>query len=312
MSQTSDKSMLPWTPRQLILAGVLLLAGVGAMWSCWADWYYISTQIEEHSHVFLAAPFGAAIMYVNRRQFAGVRGGPSWVGPLIIGIGWLMAWEGYNFAHESLWHLGAVLVALGAAVTVLGPGVLIRFWPAFLILAFMVPMPSRVRLQIAHPLQTAMAGIVQNTLEFFGEPVGRQGNSLTINGQHVLIVEACNGLRMVFTLILVSWLFAFVTPLKGWVRWLIILISPLTALVCNIVRLIPTLLLYGHASKETAKTFHDYSGWAMVVVAFFLLMFVISFIEALGIEVREDEPGDGDGAKPESAGPATTTVAAAV
>ncbi len=271
----------------------MLLAGVGAMWSCWADWYNISTQIEEHSHVFLAVPFLGAILYVNRRELADVRPGPSWAGPAIIGVGWLMAWEGYNFAHESLWHFGAVLIALGAVVTVLGAHVVWRFWPAFLLLVFLVPMPSRLRLQVAHPLQTAMAGIVQRVLEFFGEPVGRQGNSLTINGQHVLIVEACNGLRMVFTLILVSWLFAFVTPLKNWVRWLIILLSPVTALVCNIVRLIPTLVLYGHASNETAKAFHDYSGWAMIVVAFFLLMFVISFIEALGIEVRAGE-GEAD------------------
>src|SRR3954447_19957251 len=144
MSQTSDKSLLPWTPRQLVLAGVMLLVGVLAMASCWADWFNISYQIEEHSHVFLVIPFGAAIIYVNRREFAGVRGGVSWTGPFIIAVGWLMAWDGYNYAHQSLWHMGAVLVALGSAVTVLGPGVLFRFWPAFLLLGFMVPIPNRL------------------------------------------------------------------------------------------------------------------------------------------------------------------------
>jgi exosortase len=180
------------------------------------------------------------------------------------------------------------LVALGAAVTVLGHGVLVRFWPVFLMLGFMIPLSNGTRLQIAGPLQRLMATMVAGIVGFFGEPVVRQGNLLTINGQLVAIDEACNGLRMVFTLILVCWLFAFVTPLKGWVRWLVILLSPLTALLCNVVRLIPTLLLYGHADKAIADRFHDAAGWAMLPVAFFLLMFLINFIEAWGIEVRDD------------------------
>jgi exosortase len=281
--------LLPWTWGQLALAGVMVVLAVLAMRSCWADWLNLSWHIEEHSHVFLVVPFGAWIIYANREQLREVKGGVSWVGPLIVLAGWGLAWEGYNDAHESFWHMGAVLVALGAGVTILGPDVVRRFWPAFLLLAFMVPMPSRLRLQIAQPLQTAMAATASSILSFFGEPVGRHGNSVTVNGQDVLIVEACNGLRMVFTLILVSWLFAFVTPLKNWVRWLIILLSPVTALVCNVIRLIPTLLMFGHASKESADRFHEGAGWAMVLLAFVLLMGVISLLEALGVEVRAED-----------------------
>ena len=294
MSETSDK-LLPWTPRQLWLAALLLVTGVAAMWSCWCDWLNISYHIEEHSHVFLVVPFGAAIIYVNRRQFRQVRGGSSWMGPLIVAAGWVMGWYGFNYAHQSMWHMGAVFVAVGAAVSVLGHGVLFKFWPAFLLLGFMVPVPNGIRLGMATPLQTGTATIVEQIFRAFGEPVGRQGNSLTINGKPVLIAEACNGMRMVFTLILVCWLFAFVTPMKNWVRWMIILLSPITALVCNVIRLIPTVLMYGYSSEKSAEAFHDYSGWAMVPIAFFVLMFVVSFVQALGFEVRDDQDGDDRG-----------------
>jgi exosortase len=295
MSDRVEQTTLPWTPRQLIGAAALLCLGVLAMWSAWSDWYGLSTQIEEHSHVFLVVPFGAVIMYVNRERFAQIRQTkPSWVGPLIVAGGFALAYEGFNHAHESFWHMGAVLVALGAAVTVLGHGVLIKFWPAFLMLGFMVPMPNTLRLKLAFPLQTAMATLVEHLLGWFGEPVGRQGNSLTINGKHVLIVEACNGLRMVFTLILVSWLFAFVAPLKTWVRVLILVLSPLTAMFCNAIRLVPTLLMYGHASDKAADVFHDVAGWGMTLVALLLLFGVMNLLEWLGIDVRADD-GDGDG-----------------
>jgi exosortase len=287
MSQTSDK-LSPWTPRQLMLAGFMVVAAVAAMASSWGDWYDICSSDQEYSQVFLVIPFGAIILYLSRERFKGVRGQTSWVGPLIVAGGWGLAWYGYHYAHQSFWHTGALLVALGAAVTVLGHGVVVRFWPVFLMLGFMIPLSNGTRLQIAGPLQRLMATMVAGIVGFFGEPVVRQGNLLTINGQLVAIDEACNGLRMVFTLILVCWLFAFVTPLKGWVRWLVILLSPLTALLCNVLRLIPTLLLYGHADRAIANRFHDAAGWAMLPVAFFLLMFLIHFIEAWGIEVRDD------------------------
>jgi exosortase len=309
MSERSDK-LLPWTPRQLALAALLLVAAILAMWSCWCDWLNISYHIEEHSHVFLVVPFGAAIFYVNRKKFKGMGAGTSWMGPLIVGAGWLMGWYGFNRAHQSMWHFGAVMVAVGAAITVLGHGVLVRFWPVFLMLGFMVPVPNSIRLGMATPLQTAMAATVEHLFRAFGEPVGRQGNSLTINGNPVLIAEACNGLRMVFPLILVSWLFAFVTPMKNWVRLLIILLSPITALVCNVIRLIPTVLMYGYSTKEAADQFHNYSGWAMFPIAFLLLMFVVSFVKALGFEVRDDEDDDGQNVEKNKNGVKTEVAAA--
>jgi exosortase len=304
MREERAKFSVPWNATQLWLALALVCAAVLAMGSTWSDWWFISTQIEEHSHVFLAIPFGAAIMYVNRKEFGAIRQiGPSWVGPIIALVGLALTWDGYNHARQSFWHIGAVLVALGCAVSILGHGVLLKFWPAFFILGFMVPMPNTLRLKLAHPLQAGNAYIVERFFHMFGGEVGRQGNSITVNGQHVLIVEACNGLRGVFTLILVCWLFAFVTPIKNWVRWLIILLSPVTAMVCNVIRLVPTVLLHGHASKETAEKFHDYAGWGMVIVAFLFLMGVIHVIEWFGVEVREGKDGDdrgGDGGASES------------
>jgi exosortase len=310
MSATSDKSF-PWKPRQLALAGLLVLAAVAAMISSWQDWYTISSSDEEFSQVFLVIPFAAVILYIERERLKTVRAGSSWVGPLIVALGWALAWYGYHYAHQSLWHAGAIGVALGAAITVLGHGILLRFWPVFLMLVFMVPLSNQTRLQIAGPLQRAMAKAVAAIVGFFDNGVGRQGNLLTINGQQVAIAEACNGMRMVFTLILVCWLFAFVTPLRTWVRWLVILLSPLITLIANVLRLIPTLLLYGYASKETAKKFHDMAGWAMLPVAFLLLMFVIHFIEALGIEVRSNEDGSDDGPAGSETPAAGTPVAAA-
>ena len=284
-------SRLPWSGRQLACALGLVALAVAAMWSAWGDWAWISYMDTEHSHVFLVVPFAVAIVYVNRDKFAQMKrqDSASWVGPLVILGGILMAYDGYHHARRAFFHMGTVLVALGSAITALGPAVLFKFWHATLMLAFIVPMPNTLRLKIAFPLQTWMATITAGISNFFGQPVDRQGNSLIINGRLVNVVESCNGLRLVWTLILVTWLFAFVTPLKTWVRWTVVLAAPLIAMVCNVIRLVPTLYLHGHASRETADRFHDIAGWCMIPLAFFMLMGVISLIEAFGVDVRREE-----------------------
>jgi exosortase/archaeosortase family protein len=64
-------------------------------------------------------------------------------------------------------------------------------------------------------------------------------------------------------------------PLRNSVRILVLLASPLAAIFCNVVRLIPTIWLYGHAAKPVADDFHNISGWIMLPIAFLLLMGII-------------------------------------
>ena len=56
---------------------------------------------------------------------------------------------------------------------------------------------------------------------------------------------------------------------------LILGLSPLSALACNVLRLVPTVWLYGHVQPDAAEMFHDYSGWLMLPIAFGVVMLPI-------------------------------------
>jgi exosortase len=199
----------------------------------------------------------------------------EWIGPLIVAAGWGLSWFGYHNMVQAAWHLGAVLIVIGAPLTVLGKNVVFNFLPAILVLIFLVPVPASVRQWIAVPLQTYTAAVTQAILETFAVNVERAGNVLTINGTEVAVAEACNGMRMVFALVLVSYAFAFGLPLKNSARLVVLLASPVAALICNVIRLLPTVLLYGYADRRLAGMFHDASGWLMLPVAFVLLLGVL-------------------------------------
>jgi exosortase len=160
-----------------------------------------------------------------------------------------------------------------------------EFLPVFLVLGFLVPFPGRLRQKMAIPLQRMTAEATQEVCTLGGISVDRSGNLLRINGVDVAVAEACNGMRMTFALVLVSFAFAMTTPLRGYVRVLVVLLSPLSAVFYNVVRLVPTVWVFGNCRQSFAGAFHDVSGWVMLFVAFVSLMGVIKLLQWMAVPV---------------------------
>jgi exosortase len=264
-----------WTPWHALGAVLMGLIGMYATLPAWKDIYFIASKDEEASHIFLVPVVAAWMIWVRRARLRYCSPSGTLIGPPIVLAGWAISVFGFNHAVQALWHAGAVMVVLGCVLSVLGKHVLFRFLPAFVVLIFLVPVPGAIRQAIAVPLQTATAAGAQAILETAGIAIERSGNLLSINGVDVTVAEACNGMRMVFALALVSYAFAFSLPLRNSVRVLVLLASPLSAIVCNVIRLIPTVWLYGYRPPATADAFHDLSGWVMLPIAFLLLLGII-------------------------------------
>jgi len=267
-----------WTIWHAVAAVILAALAILVSLDVWTDIYHIASVDEEYSHIFLVPIVAAYLIWVRRvrLRFCAPRGRA--VGPLFVAGGWLLSSYGFYHGIQSFWHAGAVLMMLGCILAVLGKDVLFRFFPAVLVLAFLVPAPGMLRQQVALPLESWTAQISQAFLETLGMDVDRSGNLLSVNGVPVSIAEACNGLRMVFALILVSYAFSFGLPLRNSVRVLVLLASPLAAIACNVVRIVPTAWMYGYHSHHAASQFHDYSGWIMLPVAFGLLYGIIRIL----------------------------------
>lgn len=262
------------------LAAILMAAlAVAATWGAWSDIYHLATNDEEYSQILLVPLVAGYLVWIRRSRFRFCRPTARFMGPLVVAVGWGMSLFGFYQGVQFMWHGGAVLMVLGSILSVTGSAVIVRFFPAVAVLAFLVPVPGTIRQDIALPLQAWTATIAQHLLQTVGVDAATSGNLLTVNGIPVSIAEACNGVRMVFALILVAYVFCFSLPLKNSVRALILLMSPLTAIVCNVVRILPTAWMYGYHSKSAADAFHDYSGWVMLPIAFLLLYGVIRLLK---------------------------------
>jgi exosortase len=103
--------------------------------------------------------------------------------------------------------------------------------------------------------------------------VSQQGNIVTLNGQTTIAVEeACSGLRMLTAFIIVAAFIAYMVKRSRFQKVVLLLSSIPIAVICNILRLCITSILFMLVSTEVAeKFFHDFAGFAMMPAAVMLM-----------------------------------------
>lgn len=274
-----------WSAGDAALLGVLIIVAIWTARSALLDIWSRATSDAEQSHILLVPIVAGWLVWLRRSRLRFVRYQPNLYGPAIVVASWLLVWFGFHQGFLILQHVGGIGLLVGALVSMAGQTIIRQFLPAFLVLAFAVPIPGFVRYAIAEPLQTMATVVTHEFLNIFGVASVRSGNLLEIHGQQVAVGEACNGMRMVFALALVVFAFVFSTPFKFSTRVLLLVLSPLVALVCNVIRLIPTSLIYGYGDPDSAEMFHDLAGWLMLPVALMLLLGVLRLVRWLQLPV---------------------------
>ncbi|MEM7228442.1 MAG: exosortase/archaeosortase family protein [Planctomycetota bacterium] len=274
-----------WRPLDYVLLSGLVGLAAYMQRQPLMDIITIGQNDQEQSHIFLAPLVALYLTWLRRSRLKSLMVQPSILGPLVVLVGWAISWWGFRSGAQIAWHGGAVMTVIGALLSMTGSAPLHRFGPVFVVLIFMLPVPGEIRHRIALPLQQIATGVTHNMLEFFGVSAVRSGNVLVINGEQVAVGEACNGMRMVFALTLVVYAFAFGTPLRTGTRIALLVLSPCVAMLCNVIRLVPTSLMYGYGDVDFAQSFHDIAGWVMLPIALFMLAVILRTIRWLEFPV---------------------------
>ncbi len=274
-----------WGIREWALLALLLAVAASAHRAALLDMLLFGLKSEEQSHILLVPFVAGWLFWLRRSRLRGVRVAPSLWGPVVIAAAWAISWMGVEYDLQVAWHLGALLALAGCLLSMAGWSPFRMFMPVFVALLFTIPVPGALRLVIALPLQTMATVTTQTMLELLGVPATRLGHVLMIHGEQVAVGEACNGMRMVFALGLIVYAFAFSMPLRPSVRTIMLVLSPVAALVTNVIRLIPTTLFFGYGTIEQAQFFHDISGWIMLPVALLMMIGVLKMIRWIELPV---------------------------
>jgi exosortase len=257
------------------LAALAVLAAL--LWSYWSTLrsLYSDWQGDDNYSVGMLVPLAALyLLWQDRRKLAEARVAPCWRGLGLILAAQAARAYGLVFLFESAERYSLVLTIAGLVLLLAGTQVFRRtFWIlAFLFL--MVPLPGRIHNLISGPLQDLATMGAVATLELVGVSVDREGHVMVLNETtRVAVAEACSGLRMLTAFIVVAAVLAYIINRPRWQKAAVLASSIPIAIVCNLLRLFVTALLFLYASSQTAEVFfHDFAGWTMMPLAILALL----------------------------------------
>ena len=289
----SVEGTLSETAVKLIAIVVLLATVTGwAYWATMVDLFKDWQRNDDYSAGQLVPLVAILFLWVERKNLAAASLRPCWLGGLALLL-LAQAGRAYGvlFLFESAERYSLVLAVAALVLLVAGTDVFWRMKWILLFLFLMVPLPGRVHNLISGPLQGFASTGSVFVLEAFGVRVSQQGNVITLNQQVPLAVaEACSGLRMLTAFIIVAVFVAYMVKRPRWQRAVLVFSSIPVAVLCNVVRIVATAVLFLHASSEVAeKFFHDFAGLVMMPAAV-MFMFAQLWIMAM-LTVDEGKPG---------------------
>jgi len=229
-----------WRNSHILAAPAMMAFAVAASWDAWCDIVRMAMHQGAFTHIYLV-PFAViALAWVRRGRLRFCEPGGGGVGVMLIAIGWLASAIGYQGAIESLWHGGAVLMVIGAVVSMLGRDIFMAFLPALVAMLFLVPLPGIVRDNIDAPFTSGINWATCLLLGLTGDAVMSRGE----------------GAVLLVALLFVSYTFAFCLPLRTYVRFAVVMSSPISAMLCGLIYAAPTAWL-----RDRYPTMADNVAW---------------------------------------------------
>jgi exosortase len=275
------------------------LSALAALTVCllWAYWPTLETMAErwssdpQYSHGFLVPVFAAVVLWYRRDRFPAGRLAPSWWGLpwLLTGLALHVAGGQVAFAFLDDFSL---LPTLAGLCLLLGGGPALRWsWPAIAFLGFMLPLPYRVELLLAHPLRRMATVASTYLLQLLGFPAQSEGNVILIDELRLGVVDACSGLGMLVTFFALSTAFALVIQRRLGDRIVLVLSAVPIALVANILRITATAVVHTTLGSAAANALmHDLAGWLMMPLALGLLGLELWFLGRLLLPQEAPRP----------------------
>lgn len=149
------------------------------------------------------------------------------------------------------------------------------------ILVFMVPVPDVVERNLGFYLKSISSKLGGALIGFFDIPVNVRGNIIDLGVTQLQVVDACSGMRYIFALLALGTLYAYFFEKAAWKQIVCIAATIPISILINILRIGMTGILTARYGAGMAEGFfHDFSGWAIFIVAFgflFLLGRILAF-----------------------------------
>ena len=276
-----SKTIVPHVILTLLLLSILVLTQFPSIEKMLHRW-----NEGDNDYCFLVIPLFLYLCW--DRRFNGKTGFRfdlfewSWLGfvVLVAAAGFMVL--GAVGAVEIILYGGLYVALVGIVVLLYGHRARLLAFP-LLILAFMVPLPPFINRTLTFNLKMAATTLSVKMLRFFEISVLQTGNIIDLGRDKLQVVDACSGLRYFVPLILMALLVGYFFN-KGLWRCLVLLaVVPPLSIVVNAFRIFVSGWLTVNGHRKLAQSFfHDFSGWAVFMLAGAILVGISYLLRKIG------------------------------
>lgn len=258
-----------------LMAGMLVLAFLGAFYPVWKKLILTWHQSEDYSHGFLIVPICLYIVWQKKDVLARTPIAPSWRGFPFVLIALIFYMIGSLAEITTLASFSLVLFIASVVMFLFGVKILkIVSFPLILLL-FMIPIPVQIYSMVTMPLQLFVSKTSAWLGALLGVPILREGNILQLPGRTFAVVQACSGLRSIISLLTLSIVFGYFTLKSNVFRSLLFVSGVPSAVLVNVIRVLLMVLAFHYFQFDlTSGTIHTIFGIIIFIMA---LMFVLMF-----------------------------------
>jgi exosortase D (VPLPA-CTERM-specific) len=259
-----------WT--RIAMAGVVALA-MGVLFHKTFQYLVFKWHMEEYSHGWLIPPITAYLLWRRRKLLVGLSRHGAWMGFALVVLGLLLFFLTFFLTIVGADAYALMIVIVGLALATLGwQGFKVALVPiALLFLA--IPLPQFWYFNLSSELQLISSQLGVAIMRIFGVSVFLQGNVIDLGDYKLQVAEACSGLRYLFPLMTLGALIAYLFHGRTWMRWVLFVSTVPITVIMNSVRIGAIGVLVDRFGIAQAEGFlHDFEGWAIFMVCFFVLL----------------------------------------
>ena len=148
-----------------------------------------------------------------------------------------------------------------------------------LLMVLVIPLPFMAISALTSGMQLISSQLGTDLLRLMGIPVFLEGNIIDLGTYKLQVVEACSGLRYLFSLISIALILVYFLKANNLIKVVILTSTIPITIFMNSFRIAVTGLLVKNYGNSAAEGFlHDFEGWVVFMAAFIMLLLVVRIL----------------------------------
>ncbi len=249
------------------------------------------------SHGWLIPVFSLYFLAIRREALFRARVQASYLGAIILAVS-LSAYFFFSWQLPMAYPRGLTIIGAIFGLTLLmgGWGVMRIAWFPILFLLFAVPLPDRLYVSLTMPLREFASAAAAMLMPLVAPGLQTEAQAVVIDYVRpgmppgtLNVEEACSGMRLLTAFVALGVAMTYIEERPHWQRLILVLSCLPVALMCNVIRVTTTGLLYIYGHEELARgTPHQLLGLVMLGIALGLFATLGYILNRLFVE----EPAD--------------------